>query len=105
MQAWFRDFDFLLCPSIGPAAKLVDIGARDKSRALVSFTSPFNHTYNPAAAIPFGFHSSGLPLGVQVVGRLRDDVGVLRMSAAFEKANPWAHHWPALADKPSLARI
>jgi Asp-tRNA(Asn)/Glu-tRNA(Gln) amidotransferase A subunit family amidase len=105
MQEWFRDYDFLLSPSIGPAAKLADIGPRDRSRALVSFTSPFNHTYNPAAAIPFGFHSTGLPLGVQIVGRLRDDVGVLRMSAAFEKANPWAHRWPAMAEDTALAKV
>jgi len=105
MQEWFRDYDFLLSPSIGPAAKIEDIQPRDRSRALVSFTSPFNHTYNPAAAVPFGFHSNGLPLAVQLVGRLRDDVGVLRMSAAIESARPWGQQWPAMASDTSLAIV
>jgi Asp-tRNA(Asn)/Glu-tRNA(Gln) amidotransferase A subunit family amidase len=72
---------------------------------MVSFTSPFNHTYNPAASIPFGFHSNGLPLAVQIVGRLQDDVGVLRMSAALEQAHPWAHLWPPLVEEKAATAV
>ena len=50
------------------------------------------------AAVPFGFSEGGLPLSVQVVGRLHDDVGVLRMAAAVEQTRPWGHRWPPLAE-------
>ena len=52
-----------------------------------------------AARTPPDSHSNGLPLAVQVVGRLYDDVGVLRMAAAIERARPWGHLWPALAEE------
>ena len=103
MQHWFRDFDFLLCPLVGPAVRVEDVKARNRSRPPRSFVLPFNHTYNPAAAVPFGFSADGLPLSVQVVGRLYDDVGVLRMSAAIERARPWGHRWPELAESPAQA--
>ena len=99
VQEWFRDYDFLLSPEMGPAQRVDAIGLPDRSRPPQSFNTPFNHAYNPAAAIPAGFHSNGLPLAVQVVGRLYDDVGVLRMAAAIERSRPWGHLWPALAEE------
>ncbi|NUM80286.1 amidase [bacterium] len=45
---------------------------------------------NPAISIPGGFSSSGLPVGVQIVGRHQDDWGVLQLAYAFEQA---AQHW------------
>jgi aspartyl-tRNA(Asn)/glutamyl-tRNA(Gln) amidotransferase subunit A len=60
------------------------------------FTYPFNVTGQPAATVPCGFDSGGLPIGLQIVGRYRDDVTVLRAAAAFERLAPWAHHRPAL---------
>ncbi len=97
---WFRDHDLLLCPNMGPA-QTVELAAEVSQRSgpPQSFNVPFNHAYNPAAAVPFGFHSNGLPLAVQLVGRLGDDVGVLRASAAIEAARPWGHRWPALAEQ------
>jgi aspartyl-tRNA(Asn)/glutamyl-tRNA(Gln) amidotransferase subunit A len=53
-------------------------------------------TGQPAASVPCGFTEDGLPIGLQIVGRRFDDVTVLRASAAFERARPWAHHRPAL---------
>jgi aspartyl-tRNA(Asn)/glutamyl-tRNA(Gln) amidotransferase subunit A len=62
----------------------------------VAFTYPFNLTGHPAATVPCGFAADGLPVGLQIVGpRLRDDL-VLRASAAFEAAAPWAGRRPAL---------
>ncbi|MBX3706315.1 MAG: amidase [Pseudomonadales bacterium] len=40
----------------------------------------------PAAAVPAGFTPDGLPVGIQIVGRARDDLGVLGIAAAFEVA-------------------
>lgn len=98
MQAWFQDYDFLLSPLVGPAVPVKEATPRDRSKPPRSFVVPFNHTYNPAASVPFGLSTGGLPLSVQVVGRLYDDVGVLRMAAAVERARPWAQRWPALAE-------
>ena len=49
-------------------------------------------TGQPASSVPAGFTASGLP----IVGRRLDDVTVLRASAAFERARPWAHEWPRI---------
>ena len=43
-------------------------------------------TFRPAASVPAGFTVDGLPVGLQIVGRYRDDVGVLQMARAFEQA-------------------
>ena len=99
VQEWFRDYDLLLSPAMGPAQRIDAVRVPDRSRPPQSFTTPFNHAYNPAACVPVGFHSNGLPLAVQVVGRLYDDVGVLRASAALERARPWGHRWPELAEE------
>jgi hypothetical protein len=46
--------------------------------------------------MPCGFTREGLPVGLQIVGRRFDDLGVLQMSAAFEAARPWAAKRPPL---------
>ncbi|MEX2425877.1 MAG: amidase [Thermomicrobiaceae bacterium] len=63
------------------------------------FTYPFNITGQPAATIPCGLDSNGLPVGLQIVGRWRDDASVLAASAAFEKARPWAQMIPTAIQK------
>ena len=57
---------------------------------------PLQPVANPAASIPCGFTKDGLPVGLQIVGRRFDDLGVLQMSAAFEAARPWASRRPPL---------
>lgn len=99
VQEWFRDYDFLLSPEMGPAQRIDAMRLPDRSKPPQSFNTPFNHAYNPAASVPVGFHSNGLPLAVQIVGRLYDDVGVLRICTAIEKERPWGHQWPALAEE------
>jgi len=53
------------------------------------FTYPFNITGQPAATVPCGRTSAGLPVGLQLVGRWRDDLTVLKAAAAFERIAPW----------------
>jgi aspartyl-tRNA(Asn)/glutamyl-tRNA(Gln) amidotransferase subunit A len=53
------------------------------------FTYPFNMTQQPAATLPCGFTSAGLPVGLQVVGPRHADARVLAACAAFEQARPW----------------
>ena len=59
-------------------------------------TMPFNVTGNPVLAIPTGFSASGLPLGMQIVGRAFDEATVLRIGAAYEAAAGWIHKRPEL---------
>ena len=61
-----------------------------------AFTYPFNLTGQPAATVPCGFADNGLPVGLQIIGGWRDDMTVLRASAAFEMAAPWAAVRPGL---------
>ena len=48
----------------------------------------------PVISVPCGFTRSGLPVGLQIVGRRRQEAAVLRAAAAFEAARPWAGHRP-----------
>ena len=47
-------------------------------------------TSHPAISVPAGFTPKGLPVGLQIVGRYRDDFGVLQLAHAFEEAT---QHW------------
>ena len=54
-------------------------------------------TGNPAASVPAGFTPEGLPVGVQIVGRNKEDFGVLQMAHAFEQATGFAKRRPMIA--------
>jgi amidase len=54
-------------------------------------------TFCPAISVPAGFTSDGLPVGIQIVGRYRDDLGVLQIAHAFEQATGFGRQRPALA--------
>ena len=52
----------------------------------------------PVVSLPAGFGPQGLPMGVQVIGRPRDDLSVLQLTHAYEQLAPW------MADLPPAAR-
>ena len=52
---------------------------------------------NPAASVPGGFTAEGLPVGVQIVGRDKQDFSVLQMAHAFEEATGFGKKRPAIA--------
>jgi amidase len=54
-------------------------------------------TGHPAISVPCGFTPEGLPVGVQIVGRYRDDIGVLQMAYAFQQATGFWKQAPRLA--------
>ena len=100
---WFEDWDFLLTPAVSvpafPAELLTPKHWPQHDWDWLSwaeFSYPFNMSWNPAASVPCGFTSEGLPVGLQIVGRRFDDLGVLQASAAFEQAQPWADKRPEL---------
>jgi aspartyl-tRNA(Asn)/glutamyl-tRNA(Gln) amidotransferase subunit A len=68
----------------------------------LAFTFPINLTGQPAASIPAGFTSDGLPIGMQIIGRHLGDETVLKASAAFEAARPWRDEWPAMLAEMGL---
>jgi len=59
-------------------------------------------TGNPAASVPAGFTSDGLPVGVQIVGRARADFSALQMAHAFEQATGFGNRHPNIAIVPSV---
>jgi len=62
--------------------------------AWMAFTFPFNMTGHPAASIPSGWTSDGLPIGMQIVGKRFDELTVLQVSKAFEELAPWQDKRP-----------
>jgi amidase len=56
-------------------------------------------TFRPAISVPAGFTPEGLPVGIQIVGRSRDDFGVLQLAHMFEAATGVGRTQPAIADR------
>jgi amidase len=54
-------------------------------------------TFGPALSVPAGFTPEGLPVGIQIVGRFRDDWTVLQVGHAFEQATRVGSQRPSLA--------
>jgi amidase len=52
-------------------------------------------TFGPAISVPAGFTPEGLPVGIQIVGRRGDDLGVLQMAQAFELRTGFSRRRPA----------
>jgi aspartyl-tRNA(Asn)/glutamyl-tRNA(Gln) amidotransferase subunit A len=91
-----RDVDVLLCASsMDPASRIDD--AEETARTYPRQARlPFNVTGHPAIAMRSGLSSAGLPLSVQFVGRYFEDSIVLRVAAAYERANRWERPHPGL---------
>jgi Asp-tRNA(Asn)/Glu-tRNA(Gln) amidotransferase A subunit family amidase len=60
----------------------------------IAFTLPYNMSEQPAASINCGFTAAGLPIGLQIIGRRHDDLGVLQVAAAYERLRPTQLRWP-----------
>jgi aspartyl-tRNA(Asn)/glutamyl-tRNA(Gln) amidotransferase subunit A len=78
-------FDLLLTPTNAAPAPLVDA----TSTARESFAAPFSLTRQPALSIPIGLTSTGLPIGLQVVGRHYEDARVLELATRYERLHPF----------------
>jgi aspartyl-tRNA(Asn)/glutamyl-tRNA(Gln) amidotransferase subunit A len=109
MWRFMSNYDLLITPTLAVPPFPVHMqgpeiieGRMGRNADWLCFTFPANLTGQPAASIPAGFTKDGLPVGLQIIGRHLDDRTVLRASAAFEQARPWAHKWPALLDQLGL---
>jgi aspartyl-tRNA(Asn)/glutamyl-tRNA(Gln) amidotransferase subunit A len=60
----------------------------------IGYTLPFNASEQPAISVPCGFDAAGLPIGLQIIGRRHDDLGVLRLARAWEQMRPALRPWP-----------
>ena len=60
------------------------------------WTMPFNLTGHPAISLNCGFASDGLPIGLQLIGRYREEAALLRAAALFEQASDLLGRWPEL---------
>ena len=101
MGAFHERYDLLLTPTVPiPAFEAgVEVPAgwpHDRWQTWTPFTYPFNLTQQPAATVPCGFTSAGLPVGLQVVGPRHGDEAVLSACKAFQDARPWTGSRPSL---------
>jgi aspartyl-tRNA(Asn)/glutamyl-tRNA(Gln) amidotransferase subunit A len=96
MARFHEKYDLLLTPQMAtPAIEAGRVTPSDGSYGdnwlnWSPYTYPFNLTQQPAASVPCGYSSDGLPIGLQIVGPARQDHLVLRAARAFESAHPWA---------------
>lgn len=104
MRKFFETYDLLLTPTLPCTA--FSVGQTDPGTIAgksvtylgwTAFTYPFNLTGMPAATVPAGLASNGLPVGLQIVAPRYQDALVLQASAAFEAAVPWNDVWPPAA--------
>jgi amidase len=101
---FFEVFDVLVLPvylhpqiRVGEWANLSPEETLEKITAWIAPCPPFNASGLPAIAIPTGFEqSTGLPLGVQLVGRPAAEATLIALAAQLEAAKPWIQHRPAL---------
>jgi Asp-tRNA(Asn)/Glu-tRNA(Gln) amidotransferase A subunit family amidase len=107
----FKTFDVLLTPTVPVPAWPHD---RERCPGVIEgraiehrqieafrFTEPFGHSGHPAITLNCGFTKAGLPVGLQIVGRQRDDAGVLRAAAAYETSTEWSRRRPGFARAPA----
>jgi aspartyl-tRNA(Asn)/glutamyl-tRNA(Gln) amidotransferase subunit A len=95
MEPLFARFDAFVTAGLGEAPRLADY----RSVSFWQKPSPltaWNVTGQPVLALPNGFGSNGLPLGMQILGRPFGETTILRVGHAYEQATEWHHRRPAL---------
>ena len=106
LQHFMADIDFLACPvtQVPPFSKEIEYpkeieGIRfDTYIDWMRSCSDITTTTHPAISVPAGFTPEGLPVGLQIVGKSRDDRSVLALAYAFEQATGIGQRRPPLLD-------
>ena len=95
-----RAFDYVISPTSPVVAFAAELPSptNDPLHGLehIGFTVPYNMSEQPAASINCGYTQSGLPIGLQIAGQRFDDLGVLRVSRAFELLRTGQRPWPVV---------
>ena len=103
----FGGFDLIMTPAtatLPPPVGALDANAPDfdfgrwgaAGYAFAPFSELFNVTGQPAASLPLFQSASGLPIGIQLVGRQDEDHRLLRVAADLEAATAWTGRHPPL---------
>jgi len=95
----FCDLDYVVSP-VSPVVNFAAESAsplNDPTKPFehIAYTVPWNMSENPAVSVNGGYDKKGFPIGVQIVGRRFDDLGVLGMAKAFEGLRGPQKPWPA----------
>ncbi|MBX5472972.1 MAG: amidase [Acetobacteraceae bacterium] len=102
-----QGFDFILSPTAPLPAFAAELPSptNDPDRPFehIAFTVPFNMSGQPAISLNCGYTAEGLPIGLQIVGRRFDDLGVLQMARAYEQLRPAQRPWPVPGSLPEHA--
>lgn len=101
LRQFFEEYDLLLSPATPCAAFDTGLNMPPNlmDRNIVSwvyYTYPFNLTGQPAASIPAGFTSQGMPVGLQLVSKINSETDIFRAASAFEVVQPWFHQYPKI---------
>jgi amidase len=97
-----EDHDVLLTPATAtPPPRIGQLQGRgavwtlNAVGGMVPYNGVWNVTGQPAASVPAGFGSDGLPRAVQLVGRPNDEATLLSLAGQLESERPWAQERPA----------
>jgi aspartyl-tRNA(Asn)/glutamyl-tRNA(Gln) amidotransferase subunit A len=102
VERLFGDVDLIVMPTtMTPAPYLAELDPyATRATAGCFHTRYWSALGNPAISVPIGINRSGLPLGMQLAGRVRDDRGVLDAACAFQEMTDWHRQRPTLATEP-----
>lgn len=94
----FHELDYVISPVSPvvnfPAEFASPLNDPDRPFEHICYTVPWNMAENPALSINGGYDKNGFPIGVQIIGRRFDDIGVLGMGKAFEGLRGPQRPWP-----------
>jgi amidase len=101
-RRFMEGYDLLVLPTVAikPFPVEQPYPTEIDGKPMADYTNWFFLTYAitvlglPAISVPAGFTRDGLPVGLQIVGRRRQETAVLAAAAAFERAAPWAGRIP-----------
>ena len=100
----WEDCDVLLTPGLATSPIAAEGGygrsaltAFNRAARFIPLYPVFNLTGQPAISLPAGFGTDGMPLSIQLVGRLGAEETLYSLAGQIEAAKPWAVHRPALA--------
>lgn len=104
MVAFMNEYDYLLLPTAQVVPFSTDIEYPTEINGVpmetyidwMMIVSIITTTEHPAASVPGGFTADGLPIGLQIVGKYRDEMSVLQLAHAFEQATKFGEQRPSI---------